>query len=211
MPSIIKEIPDEVLHGFKDVINIALSLPSEILDAAEAAATDAANVFNDIEDGSIIKDIENLPGVVVSDVTKGWADFTDELTDAWGQFTSDVECFFGDCPKPSSVRSCRAAATATTTSDDATATTRKAAQRTTQSLPQYTNITSPMITQSPPQSTITAILMTTQRSPQYTSSANTPSPAQNTVISNIASTRKDWAGLGILTTAIGVFVCALYL
>ena len=123
VPSIVQDLPQEAVQGFRDVINIAFSLPTEILDVAEAAASDAAKVFDDIEDGSIIQDIEHIPGIVLSDITSGWADFTNELTGAWDDVTSDIGCFFKDCPQPTALRSCPAAAAATTTANGAAATT----------------------------------------------------------------------------------------
>ena len=123
VPSIIQDLPQEAVQGLRNVINIALSLPTEILDVAEAVATDAVNVFDDIEDGSIIQDIERIPGVILSDITSGWADFTTELTDAWSDVTSDIGCFFKHCTHPTTVNSCPGAAAATTTGYGAAATT----------------------------------------------------------------------------------------
>ena len=39
VPSVIQDLPQEAVQEFRNVIKIALSLPTEILDAAEAAAT----------------------------------------------------------------------------------------------------------------------------------------------------------------------------
>lgn len=85
------------MDAFSDVVHIALTLPTEIKAAAEAAETEAVKVFNDIESGAIIKDIENLPGVVVSEITAGWGEFTAGLVDDWNAVTHEVACFFGGC------------------------------------------------------------------------------------------------------------------
>ena len=85
------------MDTFSDVVNIALTLPTEIKGAVEAAVTEAVRVFNDIESGDIIKDIENLPGVVVSEITAGWGRFTAELVDDWNAVTHEVACFLGGC------------------------------------------------------------------------------------------------------------------
>ncbi|KAL8831725.1 MAG: hypothetical protein Q9191_000696 [Dirinaria sp. TL-2023a] len=118
VPDLIQDLPQEVIENVKDVINIAVSLPTEILDAAESVVTDAVNVFNDIEDGSIVSDLAQIPGIVVSDVTAGWADFTSGLVDAWDDATSDIACFFGDCP--TSAATAGSCAPATTTAGDFT-------------------------------------------------------------------------------------------
>ena len=98
VPDLIADLPQEVIESFNDVVNIAASLPTEILDAAQSVVTDAVNVFNDIEDGSIVSDLAKIPGIVVSDITAGWGDFTSGLVEAWDDATSDIACFFGDCP-----------------------------------------------------------------------------------------------------------------
>lgn len=151
MPTIIENLPDEGIEQFKDIVNIAFSLPSQILTVAQAAVTDAAKIINDIEDGAIIQDIESLTGVALSEVTGAWADFTDGLTDAWGDATSEIGCFFTACPVPT-VGACRAAANsagaAATTTNDAAVGTQIATQSTTQSGAQSTGITSSASTQS---------------------------------------------------------------
>ncbi|KAL9591685.1 MAG: hypothetical protein Q9179_007474, partial [Wetmoreana sp. 5 TL-2023] len=76
VPTLIENLAEEALGDFKNVIGIFVTLPSEIVGAAAAAVTDAAHIFNDIGHGTIISDIENLPGVRVSDVTSAWGDFT---------------------------------------------------------------------------------------------------------------------------------------
>ena len=48
--------------------------------SAEAAGTDAVN---DIEDSTIIIDMKSLPGVILSEVSGGWADFINEISSVW--------------------------------------------------------------------------------------------------------------------------------
>ena len=197
VPSIIQDLPQEAAQEFIDVVNIALSLPTEIQDAAEAAVTDAANVSNDIEDGSIVQDIESIPGIILADVTSGWADFTNELTDAWNDATSGIGCCFGnsnDCPQSTTVGSCAAAA-ATTTTPGAAASTQNAAVASTQK-------TAAAATTSPDAAAST----------QGAIQSKTQSPAQPTGATSLASTQSLWAGLDFLIMmAVGVFACALHL
>lgn len=75
-----------------------MSLPTEIVDIAEAAITGAVNVFNDIESGAIVEDLEKIPGVIVSDITNAWGDLTSGLEDGWNAATDAFACLFGDCP-----------------------------------------------------------------------------------------------------------------
>lgn len=105
VPSIIKNLPQEIVDSFTDIVNITLALPSEVEEAAEAAVTGAVKLFNDIESGAIVSDIKNIEGVVVSDVTAGW-----------GDFTAGVLCFFGNCATatPSATGACMPASTFTT-------------------------------------------------------------------------------------------------
>ena len=74
-----------------------MTLPSQLIGAAQAAVTDAANIFDDIESGAIVTDIENLPGVVLSDATSAWGDFTSGLVDDWNAATNAIACLFRGC------------------------------------------------------------------------------------------------------------------
>ena len=208
VPSMIRDLPkdlaNEAFQDFKAVINIALALPSEIIKNAEAAATDAANLFDDIEDGSIIQDIESLPGVVLSDVTKGWAGVPDALTDGWGDIASDVGCLFKSCSESTPIRSCRTAAATATTSDEAVTITRNATRRTTHTLPLSTILMSVTSTQSPPQYPSPTSLANTKNSHKHTSTASLTSvqnPPQYTGTASASSVQRDWVGLVILMTA----------
>lgn len=98
VPKIIENLPKEVTGALSDLIRIFVSLPTEIVDKAEAAITGAVNVFNDIESGAIVKDLEKIPGVIVSDITNAWGDLTSGLEDGWNAATDAFACLFGDCP-----------------------------------------------------------------------------------------------------------------
>ena len=117
VPDLITDLPDEVIGTFSDVINIAVTLPTALLGAAQSVVTDAAKLFNDIEDGTITDDLASVPGIVVSDVTAGWAGFTSGLVDAWDHATEGIGCFFGDCPTPTAPagNSCAAATSSAST------------------------------------------------------------------------------------------------
>lgn len=98
VPELIKDLPQEIVGTFHDLINIAASLPTEIFDAAQAVVTDVVNVFDHIENGSIVSDLERVPGVIVSDVTAGWGDFTHGVVGIVNAVTSDIACVFESCP-----------------------------------------------------------------------------------------------------------------
>ena len=87
-----------MVASLNDIINIAISLPTEILGAAKSFVTDAANVFNDIEDGSIVSDLAKVRGIVVSDIMAGWGDLASAVADGWHGFSSDIDWVFGNCP-----------------------------------------------------------------------------------------------------------------
>ena len=119
VPSVIQNLPQEALAQITDVISIALLVPSAVINFATAAATDAASIIDEIEDGSITSAIEALPSDLYTEVTMGWSDLTAGLTDAWDDATDGIKCLFGDCPSstalPSGSCSVPAAAAATTT------------------------------------------------------------------------------------------------
>ena len=96
-------------------MGIFVTLPSQLVNAAGAAVTDAAKLFNDIENGAIISDLEKLPNVVVSDITKAWGDLTSGLEDDWKAATHAIACFFSHCPVSTKASgSCRASSPKTT-------------------------------------------------------------------------------------------------
>lgn len=114
-PTIIKDLPEEVVGAFKDVVGIFLKLPAQVVNIAEAAVTGAAHVFNDIENGKIVDDLEKLPGVIASDVTKAWGDLTSGLEDDWKAATHAIACFFAGCPvQTNGPNSCRGGVVRTT-------------------------------------------------------------------------------------------------
>ena len=100
VPTLITDLPQEAVHEFSDVLNILTSLPSEVINVAEAAVTDVVNIVDDIEDGQITAVIASLPSDVVHIVTAGWDDLTNGLTDAWNAFTHGFDCVILEkCPK----------------------------------------------------------------------------------------------------------------
>ena len=71
VPTLIQDLPEEVQGVFQSVFGIFNTLPSEIIDSAEATVTGVAQIFEDIADGSIVSNIEAIPGAVVSEITNG--------------------------------------------------------------------------------------------------------------------------------------------
>lgn len=107
VPKIIKDLPKEALQTLIDMVGIFGKLPSEIVDKAKETITDAAKIFEDIGSGAIISDIEELPNVIVSDVTSAWGELTTGLENDWNEATRAIACFFNDCPVPTDdVHSC---------------------------------------------------------------------------------------------------------
>lgn len=98
VPKIIANLPKEVTGAISDLLHIFLTLPTEIVDVAEATITGAVNVFNDIESGAIVDDLKKLPGVIVSDITNAWGDLTSGLEDDWNAATHAIACAFVHCP-----------------------------------------------------------------------------------------------------------------
>lgn len=96
VPTIISHLPEEVKGIFSQFVGIFGTLPSQIVDEAKAAVTDAVHVFNDIGTGAITSDLANIPGVIVSDITNGWGDLTSGLVDDWNAVTG-LGCVFRDC------------------------------------------------------------------------------------------------------------------
>ncbi|KAL6718439.1 hypothetical protein ACLMJK_004529 [Lecanora helva] len=120
VPSIITNLPEEAISGVVSVVGDVIAVATEVEDIAEAAVTDVVNLFNDIEDGSIVSVIESIPSDIEAAITNGWNDFTDEVKTLF----SDITCFFeGGCPSSSSAGFCSmpASVAATTTSDTAAA------------------------------------------------------------------------------------------
>ena len=115
VPSAITDLPQEAVSEFGDIIDVATMV---IDDVAGAAVTDVVNVFNEIEDGSIVSVVAGIPSDIIDAITNGWDDFTSEVQSAWGGFT----CFFeGDCSSTSSAGFCLmpAAASASATANAA--------------------------------------------------------------------------------------------
>lgn len=106
VPSAITDLPQEAVSEFRDIIDVATMV---IDDVAGAAVTDVVNVFNEIEDGSIVSVVAGIPSDIIDAITNGWDDFASEVHSAWGGFT----CFFeGDCSNTSSAGFCHMPAVA---------------------------------------------------------------------------------------------------
>lgn len=98
VPTIIKDLPEEIIDAFGTLVTLALKLPTALLSAAESAVTEAVHIFDDIEDGKIVGDIESLPGEVETDVTSLWGDLTSDVVAGWNEATHGIACFFeGGC------------------------------------------------------------------------------------------------------------------
>lgn len=104
VPTIIQHLPDEVIGVFSEIVGIFGTLPTQILNEAEAAVTDAVHIFNDIGSGAITSDLEQIPGIIVSDITNAWGDLTSGLEDDWKAAKAafnTVACFIHhNCPAP---------------------------------------------------------------------------------------------------------------
>lgn len=106
VPSIITNLPQEAVSELGDIFEVATMV---IDDVAGAAVTDIVDVFNEIEDGSIVSVVEGIPSDIIDAITNGWNDFTNEVTSVWG----DVTCFFeGGCSSSSSVGFCSVSSSA---------------------------------------------------------------------------------------------------
>ncbi|KAL2043076.1 hypothetical protein N7G274_004136 [Stereocaulon virgatum] len=79
---LIQNLPQEAIQAFGDVINILMTLPSEIINVAEAAVIDVMKIVNDIEEEQITSDLAALPSEIVAGITQGLGDITNGLTDA---------------------------------------------------------------------------------------------------------------------------------
>lgn len=70
VPKIIANLPKEVtgaiLGAISDLLHIFVTLPTEIVDVAEATITGAVNVFKDIESGAIVDDLKRPPSTHLS-------------------------------------------------------------------------------------------------------------------------------------------------
>lgn len=80
------------------MIGIFEKLPDAVINVADAAVTDITKVFDDIASGAIVKDLERIQGIIVSEVTTAWGDLTAGLENGWEAATSFFGCLFVDCP-----------------------------------------------------------------------------------------------------------------
>lgn len=113
------------MGAFKGLLDIIETIPSEVLDVAQAAVTDVVKVVNDIENGdtgAIISGIEQIPGKVVSEVTSDWGEITAGLEQDFDAFTNFFGCLLKDC-SPSTYNCGPAATSAGTTTTNSLPTT----------------------------------------------------------------------------------------
>lgn len=101
VPTIIQNLPNEIVDAFQTLVGIALELPAALLKDAKSAVDEAVHIFDDIEDGQIVSDIGQLPGEIETDVTSLWGDVTSDVVGGWNDFTHGAACFFeGGCASP---------------------------------------------------------------------------------------------------------------
>ncbi|KAF7510605.1 hypothetical protein GJ744_006217 [Endocarpon pusillum] len=93
VPSLIESLPGEITDRIVDIVGIALTLPSDIFEGAEAIVSDTVEFFNAIEDGSIVERLQEVPGMIVSQFTSGWDDFTS----GFGGVIDVLTCAFVHC------------------------------------------------------------------------------------------------------------------
>ena len=116
VPTLIENLPQEVIDTFTNVYSIFKTLPSQLLDAAQATVTEAAHLFNDIETGAILSDLKELGDIVLSDITSEWGDLISGLKSDWDAAHDAIACFFGNCPVSTTVSGlCQSNTAATTT------------------------------------------------------------------------------------------------
>ncbi|KAI4246311.1 MAG: hypothetical protein L6R40_001979 [Gallowayella cf. fulva] len=136
VPILIKDLPDDILDVFTGVFGILKTLPTQLLSEAEAAVTNATEIFNDIESGAIIQDIEDIPGAVVSEVTSDWGSFTKGFGKGWNAATHFFDCIVDDCPVSTGVLDfCQGNTLALTTTTSGRASSRTTTQPATPSFP----------------------------------------------------------------------------
>ena len=90
VPSIISDLPMDVFDAFRGLIGILNTLPSQVVNEAEATITEASRIFDDIANGKA----DEIPGVIASDITSEWAAITSGVGGGWNDFTDGAACFF---------------------------------------------------------------------------------------------------------------------
>ena len=155
------------------------------MNVAEAAVTDVVDVANEIENGTIVSEIEKLPSEVASVVTQGWGEFTAGIVDDWNDFT----CFFKPkpCPGPTSTTS----SLVTTTSIN-------------QSTTRILTAPSTAVTASAPIITPHSVTPTplTTRFDNTTKRSTAPLPTSSVAVSNtsVRTTGGSYASYGVLAS-----------
>ena len=219
VPSIFQDLPDEAVLEFRNVFNIALSLPNRDPRCRRGRGRPMPpKCSTTSKTAAIVQDIEFDPRYrpVRHHERMGRLSPTSlPVPGTTRPAVSDV--FFGvskDCAQPTAVGSCLAAAAAATTQN-------AAAQSKTQSPVQPTGATSQgaaattqnaaaqSLTPSPaqPTSSTTTSQSAAATTPNAAAQSMTPSPAQPTGRTSLASTRSKWAaGPGTWVTAAAVVV-----
>lgn len=93
VPTIIADLPEEIVNAFGSIVSVALSLPQSIWNTAVNVVDGVEDVFDSIAEGSIVSELPK-------EIADEWEDVTAGFVDAWDQATADIACFFGDCAKP---------------------------------------------------------------------------------------------------------------
>lgn len=86
VPSLIQDLPEEVIGAFQSILGTALQLPGAIWDTATDVAEGAVDIFDDLTgsgDGTIAEDLASLPEAVGEGVVDAWEGVTAGLDDAW--------------------------------------------------------------------------------------------------------------------------------
>ena len=86
VPTIIKDLPEEVVGAFQSILGVALQLPGAIWDTATDLVDGAEDVFDDLTgagDGSIVDDIGALPGVAATEAAELWDGVADGFVEGW--------------------------------------------------------------------------------------------------------------------------------
>ena len=93
VPTIIQDLPSEIVDAFGSIVNVALALPQAVWDTAENIVDGFEGVFDSIADGSIVTELPQ-------EIADAWETVTAGFVDAWDAVTADIACFFGDCAEP---------------------------------------------------------------------------------------------------------------
>jgi hypothetical protein len=93
VPTLIENLPSEITDRITGLVGIALTIPSDLIEGAEAIVSDTLELFNAIEDRSIVDKLENVPEMLVSQITAGWS----RITSGLDGIIDVITCAFADC------------------------------------------------------------------------------------------------------------------